>query len=176
MTQYAMRAGQKLRSHQLVAGQPTVFFHTNRFRKGASQYQGMRRIALHPMTADSLEPLAAARRGVETAWRDGYSYTKPASCSTTSSITKCGRTLFEGGRRKRDQLMTALDEVNSKFGRFTVVPAAQGFRQEWKMRSEGRSPAWTTRIDDAPVVRARSPVYPAQAPQWAAHAIPPMSE
>ena len=52
------------------------------------------------------------------------------------------------------QYVTALDEVNSKFGRFTAVPAAQGFRREWKMRAESRSPAWTTRIDEVPVVNA----------------------
>ncbi|MES3057385.1 Y-family DNA polymerase [Sphingomonas faeni] len=63
VAQYAMRAGEKLRQHGLVAGQLTVFFHTNRFKTGAGQYQGARRMALHPMTADSLELLAAARRG-----------------------------------------------------------------------------------------------------------------
>ncbi|MHA0329544.1 DUF4113 domain-containing protein [Sphingomonas melonis] len=34
----------------------------------------------------------------------------------------------------------------------TAVPAAQGFRREWRMRAENRSPAWTTRIEDVPVV------------------------
>lgn len=50
--------------------------------------------------------------------------------------------------------MTALDEVNGRFGRFTAVPAAQGFRREWKLRAENRSPAWTTRIEDVPMVSA----------------------
>ena len=50
--------------------------------------------------------------------------------------------------------MGALDGINGRFGRFTAVPAAQGFKREWKMRAESRSPAWTTKLDEVPVVRA----------------------
>lgn len=155
VAQYAMRAGEKLRQHGLVAGQLSVFFHTNRFKTGAGQYQGARRMALHPMTADSLELLAAARRGVEAAWRNGYAYTK-AGIMVDDLVTAelRPRTLFEGDVERRDRLMTALDEVNGRFGQFTAVPAAQGFRRDWKMRAENRSPAWTTRIDEVPLVRA----------------------
>ncbi len=71
MAQYAMRAGEKLRSHGLVAGQLTIFFHTNKHKRERPQYGAQRRIRLHPMTADSLELLAAARRGGEPSWRDG---------------------------------------------------------------------------------------------------------
>ena len=155
VAQYAMRAGEKLRQHGLVAGQLSVFFHTNRFKPGAGQYQGMRRMTLHPMTADSLELLAAARRGVEAAWRDGYAYTKAGIMLDDLVAAELRpRTLFEGDVERRDRLMTALDEVNGRFGKFTAVPAAQGFRRDWKMRAENRSPAWTTRIDEVPVVIA----------------------
>ena len=64
------------------------------------------------------------------------------------------RTLFEDDTGKRDRLMTALDELNGRFGKWTAVTASQGFRREWKMRSEMRSPAWTTSIAEVPTVRA----------------------
>ena len=64
------------------------------------------------------------------------------------------RTLFEGDTTKRDRLMTALDDINGKFGRWTAVTASQGFRREWKLRSEMRSPAWTTRLAEVPTVKA----------------------
>jgi DNA polymerase V len=132
-----------------------VFFHTNGFKTGAGQYQGAWRMALHPITAGSLELLAAARRGVEAAWRDGYAYTKAGIMLDDLIAAELRpRTLFEGDTDRRDRLMTALDEVNGKFGKFTAVPAAQGFRRDWKMRAENRSPAWTTRIDEVPLVRA----------------------
>ena len=54
----------------------------------------------------------------------------------------------------RARLMDALDEINSRFGKWTAVTASQGFKREWKLRSEMRSPAWTTSIDEVPTVRA----------------------
>jgi DNA polymerase V len=155
VAQYAMRAGEKLRSHGLVAGQLTVFFHTNKHKRDKPQYVGSRRVSLHPMTADSLELLAAARRGVVAAWRDGYEFSKAGIMLDDLIAAELRpRTLFEGDTERRERLMTALDDVNGRFGNFAAVPAAQGFRRDWKMRSENKSPAWTTRLDDVPVVRA----------------------
>ncbi|WP_375380140.1 DUF4113 domain-containing protein [uncultured Sphingomonas sp.] len=64
------------------------------------------------------------------------------------------RTLFEDDVDRRERLMTALDVVNDRFGKFSAVPAVQGFRRDWKARSDSRSPAWTTRLAEVPVVRA----------------------
>ena len=64
------------------------------------------------------------------------------------------RTLFEEGLEKRQHLMAALDAINGRFGRFTAVPAVLGFKREWRMRADMKSPAYTTRIADVPVVRA----------------------
>lgn len=156
VAQYTMRAGEKLRSHGLVAAQLTVFFHTNPHKRDRPQHHGSRRMTLHPMTDDSLELLAAARRGVEAAWRDGFAYTK-AGIMLDDLVAADLRppTLFEGHTDRRARLMTALDEVNGRFGRFTAVPAAQGFKRDWRMRAEAKSPAWTTRIAEVPVVSAR---------------------
>lgn len=50
--------------------------------------------------------------------------------------------------------MAALDAVNDRYGKLTAVPAAQGFRRSWKLRSEMKSPAWTTLIEEVPVALA----------------------
>ena len=155
LSQYAMRAGEKLRSHGLVAARLTVFFHTNRFKPGSPQFGASRMVALHPMTNDSLELIAAARRGAEHAWRDGYAITKAGVMLDDLVATELRpRTLFEGDTDKRARLMCALDDINGRFGRFAAVPGTQGFKREWRMRADSRSPAWTTRIADVPVVRA----------------------
>jgi DNA polymerase V len=156
IAQYAMRAGEKLRSHGLVAGRLTVLFHTNRFAD-RPQYGASRTLSLHPMTADGLELVRVARKGAEHAWRDGYAYTKAGvMLEDLVSAELRQRTLFEDeadtGRRER--LMAALDDINGKFGRFTAVPGTQGFKREWRMRAAAKSPAYTTRISDVPVVRA----------------------
>lgn len=155
LSQYALRAGEKLRNHGLVAGRLTAFFHTNKHKPDRPQYAGSRAVALHPMTSDSLELIAAARRCAERAWRDGYAYTKAGILlDDLTAANDRPRTLFEADTEKRDRLMAALDEVNGRFGTFTAVTAGQGFKRQWRLRSEMRSPAWTTRIDEVPTVRA----------------------
>jgi DNA polymerase V len=150
-----MRGGEKLRSHGLVAARLTVFFHTNRFKPDRPQYSASRMINLHPMTSDSFELTAAARRGVEHAWRDGFAISKAGiMLDELIEAELRPRTLFEGDCEKRGRLMEALDSVNGRFGRFAAVPATQGFKREWKMRADMKSPAWTTRIAEVPRVAA----------------------
>ncbi|MEN2786273.1 Y-family DNA polymerase [Sphingomonas qilianensis] len=155
LSQYAMRAGEKLRNYGLVAGRLTAFFHTNRHKPERPQYGGSRTVALQPMTSDSLELIGAARRAAERAWRDGYAYTKAGiMLDDLVGADMRPQTLFEDDTGKRDRLMGALDEINGRFGKWTAVTASQGFRREWKLRSEMRSPAWTTSITEVPMVRA----------------------
>ena len=45
-------------------------------------------------------------------------------------------------------------QINGRFGRFIAVQALQRFKREWRMRADTKSPAYTTRIADVPVVRA----------------------
>jgi nucleotidyltransferase/DNA polymerase involved in DNA repair len=155
LSQYALRAGEKLRSHGLVAARLTTFFHTNKHKPDRPQYGASRMVTLHPMTNDSFELIAAARRGAEKAWRDGYAYTKAGiMLDDLLPEDERPRTLFEEDTAKRDRLMGALDAINGRFGTWTAVTASQGFKREWKMRSEMRSPAWTTDIGQVPTVRA----------------------
>nr|WP_243848333.1 Y-family DNA polymerase [Sphingomonas insulae] len=154
LTEYAMRAGEKLRAHGLVAGRLTAFFHTNRHRPDRPQYAASRAVTLHPMTADSLKLIAAARRGAERAWRDGYAFTKAGVILENLVASELRpRTLFEEPDDRRARLMSALDEINGRFGKWSAVTASQGFKREWKLRADSRSPAWTTRLSDLPLVK-----------------------
>ncbi|MEJ5979645.1 Y-family DNA polymerase [Novosphingobium sp. PS1R-30] len=155
VAQYAMRAGEKLRQHGLVARRVTAFFHTNPHKPERPQYSATRTLSAQPMTNDGLAILALARRGVESAWREGYGITK-AGIMLEDLIEERLRplTLFEGDTDKRARLMAAMDEVNGRFGKFAAVPATQGFKRGWAARSDSRSPNYTTRIADVPAVRA----------------------
>jgi DNA polymerase V len=66
------------------------------------------------------------------------------------------RTLFDvidvSTERPR-AVMQALDAVNARFGKKTMVLASEGMDRPWAMRSAHRSPRYTTRISDLPVVR-----------------------
>lgn len=159
ISQFAMRGGEKLRQHNLVAGRLTAFFQTNRFKQERPQHAGGRSVALQPMTSDSFELISAARAAIERSYRDGFEYTKGGVIlEQLAAQEERPRTLFEDEdeRARRARLMHAVDQINSRFGRMTVVPGSQGFRRPWTMRAEMKSPAWTTRIDELPIVTARS--------------------
>lgn len=158
IAQYAMRAGEKLRQHGLVAGRLTVFFHTNPHKPDRPQHNTSRSLSVSPSSDDSFVLLAAARRGAERGWREGFAYTKAGIL--LERLEPAGvrqHSLFEDEEQvaKRVRLMGALDAVNDRYGKFTAVPGVQGFRRTWKLRSGMKSPAWTTRLDEVPVVGAR---------------------
>ena len=49
------------------------------------------------------------------------------------------------------QKMQALDAINERFGRGMIRSAACGKSKRWAMRSEARSPRYTTQWDELPV-------------------------
>ncbi|OQA09743.1 MAG: DNA polymerase V subunit UmuC [bacterium ADurb.Bin374] len=51
-------------------------------------------------------------------------------------------------------LMTAIDAVNAAYGRGTVRFLGEGTFRPWKLRSQFRSPKYTTSLADIPVARA----------------------
>ena len=158
LSQFAMRAGEKLREHGLVAGRLTAFFHTNCFKPERPQHSVGRGISLHPMTSDSFELIDAARRAAKPCYREGFDYTKAGvMLEHLADHEERPRTLFEdtGDLDKRNRLMAAIDAVNGRYGRMTVVPGSQGFERPWKMRADNVSPRWTTRIEDLPLVAAK---------------------
>ena len=66
------------------------------------------------------------------------------------------RTLFdvaEEDKGRSPAVMRALDAVNARFGKKTMVLGSEGTTRAWEMRAEHRSPRYTTRISDLPVVR-----------------------
>ena len=66
-------------------------------------------------------------------------------------------TLFgsTAGHSPSDKLMAAMDAINHTWGRGTLRTAAAGLSQQaqWAMLSEHRSPRYTTRWNELPVVK-----------------------
>ena len=56
---------------------------------------------------------------------------------------------------KNTRLMETMDLLNKKMGRNTVRFGAEGLQHEWKMRSERKSPAYTSCWQELPRVHAR---------------------
>ncbi|WP_386167874.1 DUF4113 domain-containing protein [Sulfitobacter pontiacus] len=158
ITAHASRGAEKLRQHGLVAGTLTVFFHTNKHRPDRPQYTASRTTRMTPMSSDTFDLVEAARRCAEAGW--------PKSDARNFGFTKAGimlndlvrfedrpQTLFDQARPKSPALMKALDDVNDRFGKKTMVLASEGMNQRWRLRADHRSPRYTTRMEDLPVVR-----------------------
>ena len=51
--------------------------------------------------------------------------------------------------------MDALDQVNGRFGKKALVLASEGFRDKsWHLKADMRTPRYTTRLDELPIVIA----------------------
>ena len=155
---YASRAGAKLRQHGLVASRLMVFFHTSRFAENGRSFAAQRLRHLHPATSDTRPLVAAALSGVDAAWKDGHSLAKAGIM--LDGLTAVGErqlSLFETSAEatRSDDLMRALDNVNARYGRDTLAFGTTGFKRQWRTRADMKSPRWTTRIDELPIVRSR---------------------
>jgi DNA polymerase V len=157
ITAHASRAAEKLRRHGLVAGTMTVFFHTNRHRADRPQYGASKSTRLVPMSSDTFELVAAAKRCAEAAWPKtgggAYAFTMAGvMLDDLLPLEDRPRTLFEVPRGS-PALMQALDAVNARFGKKTMVLASESMQRSWQLRADHRSPRYTTRLSELPVVR-----------------------
>lgn len=74
-----------------------------------------------------------------------------------SSGTVQGELDLFADMEERTDLMSAIDNINLKFGRGAIRVASAGAgekKREWQMRQELRTPRYTTCLADIPIARA----------------------
>ena len=156
---HATRAAEKLRQHGLVAGTMTVFYHTNPHKPERPRHSFSRSIRLRPMSNHTFDlvdaAVAAARRG----WKgdpsgNGYGYTK-AGIILDDLLAEADRPamLFPPDRPRDARLTDALDAINDRFGKKTMVLAREGVSRSWATKADHRSPRYTTRISELPTLQ-----------------------
>ena len=150
------RAAEKLRDQGSVAGAVYVFIQTNRFREGDLQYNPGVVVPLPDVSDDTRELTTMALKGLQHIYRSGYSY-KKCGIMLMELTSKLHRQeiLFDdaAARAKSAKLMIALDAVNSVWGRGTLRTGAAGISKGWAMRSDNRSPRYTTSWNELPKVK-----------------------
>ncbi|SFL86051.1 Y-family DNA polymerase [Methylorubrum salsuginis] len=157
---HATRLGEKLRSGGLATSHLTVFFHTSEHDRDRPQRSVSTVVTLPEASNDTLVLVKAAVFGVRKAWRDGYRYSKAGIVTTDLVPLAVSQRAFPGlGQLDREHgaaLMSALDACNRRFGRGAVVPGTAGFTRDrgWSTKFEMKSPRYTTRVDEVPVVMA----------------------
>ena len=149
--------GEKLRRQGQAASYLSVFLHTSRHRPDLPQDCASAGRELCTATSFSPTLLAVARELLHGLHRPGFLY-KKAGVLALGLVreTEAQTHLWDHpdqGRERR--LMAAMDAVNARFGRDTLRPAAAGFvKKAWRMRSERRSPDYTTSWNALPTAWA----------------------
>lgn len=157
---HATRLGEKLRREGLGTDHVTVFFHTSEHDRTRPQRSVSTVVTLPEASNDTLVLVKAALHGVRKTWRDGFRYSKAGVVTTDLLPLHASQRAMPGlgqiDRERGAALMAALDACNRRFGRGALVPAAAGFatKRDWSTRFEMRSPRYTTRLDELPVVAA----------------------
>jgi DNA polymerase V len=153
MSTFVANACVKLRAQNSHASMIQVFLETNRFRKDSPQYSPSFSIALPQPTNDSLVINRWADYLVGRLFKPEYEYKKAGI--RLGEISPQGvyqADWLEPTQATDTRLMSALDELNKRFGRGTVKVSTQGAYQEWQMKQERKSPNYTTNWADIPVV------------------------
>lgn len=168
-SEFASRAAERLRQQGSVAGAISVFFNTSPFRSNDRQHSVNVTVPLVRPTADTAVLLDAVARAVRTQFRPGFKYAKAgAVLSELQSVNVVQEELdlfsateeAPAAASPRDRLMSAMDSLNHRFGRdsvrlgSTAVASSQAEIRVWATKQERRSPRYTTRWDEMPVVRA----------------------
>lgn len=150
VSSHVARAAEKLRRQRLVAGVVMVFVTTNPFRPQDRQYVASRSIGLPVATSDTRTLVKAALLGINRLWRDGIRYKKAGitlmELRTASDVQGDLWTSPDTPRSKT--LMRTIDQINETHGRDTIRLAISGVQRGWRMKSEQRSPNYTTAWDE----------------------------
>ncbi|WP_320196511.1 Y-family DNA polymerase (plasmid) [Agrobacterium rosae] len=154
---YATRAGEKLRRYGLEATHMAVFMHTSRFNEKDRPYSAQTTVHLPEASNDTFDLIRMAQSGARKIFRDGHRYAKAGIIMNDLVPARSQqRPLFDArDRDQSDRLMTALDAVNTKFGRGALIPASAGIKREWQTKFDRRSPRYTTNIKELPIAMAR---------------------
>ena len=149
-------AAEKLRAQASVAGAVYVFVQTNRFREQDAQYNAGLIVPLADVSDDTRVLTTAALAGLARIYRAGFGY-KKCGVMLMELEQKVNRqeTLFDdpAQREQSAKIMGTVDRINQIWGRGTVRTAAAGFTQQWAMRSQNRTPRYTTNWRELPVAR-----------------------
>lgn len=157
ITSHTTRAAEKLRNHGLVTGQISVFYHTNFFNPKAPKNSVSRTVHL-PLTNNTFDLVQAALLCVRKGWvgnpsGNGYAYSKAGvMMDDLIAESDAPKTLFEIEKPRSAKLMSALDSVNDRFGKKSLVIGSEGFKREFEAKASMRSPRYTTQLSELPVI------------------------
>ena len=160
VTTFASRAAEKLRRQGSHAGQVITFVRTSPFRPDDKQYSKSIMVPLRRPTADTAALVQAALIGLRVIYKPGYKLAKAGVMLVDlmdSGVKQAELDLEPDEAADRSKLMTAMDALNLRYGRGSIILGSAGtggMPRSWAMKQERRTPRYTTRIGEIPVGKA----------------------
>ncbi len=158
---FTSQAAFKLRNQQLAAGGIVAFIQTDRHAP-VEQYANSYGVKLTVASEDTRELSRVAAWCLRRIYRPQHRY-KKAGVLLVDLVKREARQpgLYDRRDHKRTRrLMATLDTINRGHGRNTIRIAAASPMdlkpcRTWHLRSDHRSPRWTTRWDELPIAHTR---------------------
>ena len=153
VSNFAVRAAEKLRSEKQKCSQVSVFVRTSPFNKNKPQHSDLRTIGLITPTNDTRDILAAAKKGLLPIFRSGYDYAKAGiilNKFTGEHIKQYSLFKDPNDPKQNTRLMKYLDRMNAY--ETQIYYASQNTKIWSPMKQNMTSPKYTTNWYELPLV------------------------
>ena len=154
VSNFAVRASEKLRDEKQKCSQVSVFVRTSPFSDHKPQYRGYKTIELVTPTNDTRDILAAAKKALVPIYKSGYDYAKAGILLSRFSNTFSKQySLFRDPDEPKEntKFMEYIDQLNSY--QTQIYYASQNTSQWSPMKQNMTSPKYTTCWYELPLAK-----------------------
>ena len=148
VTTFARRATERIRGENLTASTVSVFLRTNPFDRNR-YYSNSSTTTLSYPTYDTMQIVKTALQLTKIIFRENYKY-KKAGVLLSGFYEKGTETkdLFSETRYRSPKLMSAVDQINERYGNDTIQIATECQIGKWKQKRKNCTQSYTTQLDN----------------------------
>ena len=148
VTTFARRATERIRGENLIASTVSVFLRTNPFDRNR-YYSNSSTTTLSYPTYDTVQIVKIALQLTKIIFRENYQY-KKAGVLLSGFYEKGTETkdLFSEARYRSPKLMSAVDQINERYGSDTIQIATECQIGKWKQKRRNCTQSYTTQLDN----------------------------
>ena len=154
VSNFAVRASEKLRNEKQKCSQVSVFVRTSPFSDHMPQHRGYKTIELFSPTNDTRDILIAAKKALLPIFRSGYDYAKAGILlSKFSNETSRQFSLFKDPNEPKEnsEFMKYIDQLNNY--ETQIYFASQNTKRWSPMKQNMTSPKYTTSWYELPIAK-----------------------
>ena len=147
VTTFARRATERIRGENLIASTVSVFLRTNPFDRNR-YYSNSSTTTLSCPTYDTVQIVKTALQLTKIIFRENYKY-KKAGVLLSGFYEKGTETkdLFSEARYRSPKLMSAVDQINERYGSDTIQIATECQMGKWKQKRKNCTQSYTSQLD-----------------------------